>query len=50
MHAQQNVKLSGWVHKVELLAAFTDRGETVTAERYFRTPYEFTASHLSQKA
>jgi len=27
-----------WVHKVELLEAFTDRGEIVTAERYCRTP------------
>jgi hypothetical protein len=27
-----------WVHKVELLVAFIDRGDTVTAERHFRTP------------
>ena len=25
-----------WVHKVEILAAFIDCGDTVTAERYFR--------------
>jgi hypothetical protein len=27
-----------WVHKAELLVAFTDRGDTVTAERHIRTP------------
>jgi hypothetical protein len=39
-----------WVHKVELLAAFTDRGETVTDERYFRITYDVTARHLKQFA
>jgi hypothetical protein len=38
-----------WVHKVELLAAFTDRGETVTDKHYFRIPYDVTTRHLKQK-
>jgi len=39
-----------WVYKVKFLAAFTDRGETVIAECYFRTPYDVAARHLSQNA